>query len=178
MQTTRAVLAALIALPFAGVLAAVPLRAAAAQPEAPVRPVPQPSMGQQIINGLLATEGCLGADAAELQSGKLAIIAWFKDVESVKRWYYSETHTRFMSMAGADPQAREPMQHIENPDAPVMVIAALTLGPVPPRGGSPLNQISIEMYTPLPGGAAINGRLAPAGFVIPHFRDLSPGLAD
>jgi hypothetical protein len=38
----------------------------------------------------------------------------------------------------------------------------------------PISQISIEMYTPLPGGAAVNGRLAPEGFNIPHFRNLDP----
>lgn len=182
-KRTARVLAA-IALPCAGVLAAMafvanaqpqgqPAAQPASQPGQPARGAPD--LGGMLIKGLLATEGCLGADAAQLQSGKVAIIAWFENVAAAKRWYYSETHARVMNMAGSDPEAREPMQHVKDPDAPVMVIAAITMGgrPVVP-GGMPISQISIEMYTPLPGGASVNGRLAPEAFNIPHFRRLDP----
>lgn len=169
---------------FAGVLAFVPSSSTAqtqaqtqAQPQTarPQQPGGRPDMSRLLIEGLRASEGCLGADAAQLQSGKLAIIAWFKDVEAAKKWYYSETHARFMNAAGGDPEAREPMRHITDPNVPVMVIAAITMGgeKVLP-GPMPISQISIEMYTPLPGGAAVNGRLAPEGFNIPHFRILDP----
>ncbi len=173
---------AVSALAFAGVLALAPspLRAEA-QPQSqpapgrPQQPGGRPDMGRVLVEGLRASEGCLGADAAQLQSGKLAIIAWFKDVEAARKWYYSDTHARFMNAAGSDPGAREPMEHITDPNTPVMVIAAITMGggkTIP--GPMPISQISIEMYTPLPGGAAINGRLAPEGFNIPHFRTLNP----
>lgn len=188
-KRTARVLAA-IALPCAGVLAAGAFMAEAqpqrqtqgqpagqptGQPGQPARGAPD--LGGMLIKGLLATEGCLGADAAQLQSGKIAIIAWFENVAAAKRWYYSETHARVMNMAGSDPEAREPMQHVKDPDAPVMVIAAITMGgrAVVP-GGMPISQISIEMYTPLPGGASVNGRLAPEAFNIPHFRRLDPSV--
>lgn len=173
-------------LAFAGILALAPAPTkAGAQPQSqpqsqpapgrPQQPGGRPDMGRMLIEGLRASEGCLGADAAQLQSGKLAIIAWFKDVEAAKKWYYSETHARFMNAAGSDPEAREPMQHITDPNTPVMVMATITMGgekTIP--GPMPISQISIEMYTPLPGGAAINGRLAPEAFPIPHFRTLNP----
>lgn len=186
MNRSLLVVPAVSVLAFAGILAIAPSPSKAeeqpqSQPQSqPASGRPQqsggrPDMGRLLIEGLRASEGCLGADAAQLQSGKLAIIAWFKDVEAAKKWYYSETHARFMNAAGGDPEAREPMRHITDPKTPVMVIAAITLGgeKVLP-GPMPISQISIEMYTPLPGGAAVNGRLAPEGFNIPHFRNLDP----
>lgn len=171
-------IAAALALPLAGLLALAPLATAHAQPEQR-RPQGGPDFGKALIEGLKASEGCLGAEAAQFQSGKIAIIAWFKDVESTKKWYYSDAHARFMNMTGADPEGRQPLRHVENPDTPVMVVAAITMGgekTIP--GPMPISQISIEMYTPLPGGAAINGRLAPEAFNIPHFRAINPEAQD
>jgi len=135
-----------------------------------------PDFGQALMDGLKNTEGCLGVDNAQYASGKLGIIAWFEDVEAAKRWYYSETHKRFMNMAGADPEEREPMKHIKDPKTPVMVMATITMSEDGTNVGfMPVSQISIEMYTPLPGGAAINGRLSPPEFPIEHFRTLDGG---
>ncbi|MFK7884704.1 MAG: hypothetical protein AB8F26_11040 [Phycisphaerales bacterium] len=142
-----------------------------AQPEE--RQGQQVDFGQMLMNGLKNSEGCLGVENAQYGSGKIGIIAWFEDVEAAKTWYYSETHARFMNMAGADPEQREPMKHIKDPNTPVMVMASITMGGDGPKlGFMPISQISIEMYTPLPGGASVNGRLAPAAFPIEHFREL------
>lgn len=132
-----------------------------------------PDFGKMLMDGLKASEGCLGVENAQYGSGRLGIIAWFKDAEAAKAWYYSETHARFMNMAGADPADREPLRHVKDPETPVMVMATITMGGDGPKlGFMPISQISIEMYTPLPGGAAVNGRLAPDAFPIEHFRRL------
>ncbi len=183
MPGTRLFALTACVLPFAGVLAFIPAGPhAVAQPEGSPEIAPAPparsggDMAQTLIDALRATEGCLGADAAQFRSGKLAIVAWFENAEAARRWYRSETHARFLAMAGAPPADREPLSHVEDPDAPVMVVAALTFGGRPIRpGGMPMSQISIELYTPLPGGASVNGRLAPDGFDIPHFRRLDAG---
>lgn len=132
-------------------------------------------MGAQLIEGLRNTEGCLGVDAAEFQSGKNTIVAWFKDKASVERWYTSPTHTYMMRAVGFDPTDRTPLEHIKDPKTPVMVMASITMGGERVlEGPVPFSQISIELYTPLPGGAMVNGRLAPEKFPIKHFRDLTP----
>lgn len=135
MNRSLLLVPAVSVLAFAGILALAPSPSKAeAQPQSqtqtarPQQPGGRPDMGRILIEGLRASEGCLGAEAAQLQSGKLAIIAWFKDVAAAKKWYYSETHARFMNAAGSDPEAREPMRHITDPNTPVMVMATITLG--------------------------------------------------
>jgi hypothetical protein len=53
-----------------------------------------------------------------------------------------------------------------------MVIASMTPAPAPQIEGLPIpiSQISIELFTPLPGGASINGRLSPEGFPVEHHK--------
>ena len=161
-----------------GLAAAVALASAAwltpaiAQPQAQAQ-AGQPDFGQMLVAGLEATEGCAGVETASLGSGKAVIIAWFENKAAAERWYYSETHKRVMGMVGGDME-RKPMQHVAD-DIPIMVMAAIT----PSRGGPgingspiPISQISIEMYTPLPGGAMVNGRLTPMSIDIPHMRGL------
>lgn len=163
---------AIAAAVFFGCVAIAPIASSVnAQPEE--QQEARPDFGKMLTDGLKDTEGCLGVDSAQFRSGKLGIIAWFENVEAAERWYYSETHKRFMSMAGADAEQRKPMQHIKDRESPVMVMASITMGGDGPNlGFMPITQISIEMYTPLPGGAAINGRLSPDDFPIEHFRRL------
>ncbi|MEM1330182.1 MAG: hypothetical protein AAGG07_06450 [Planctomycetota bacterium] len=128
--------------------------------------------GQRLVEGLQQIEGCVGVEAAMISGGKATIIAWFEDKAAAKRWYYSDMHRGVMMMAGGD-MAREPMTHVAD-DIPIMVMATIT----PARQGQdplpgvpmPISQISIEMYTPLPGGAMFNGRLTPMEIDIPHMR--------
>lgn len=131
-----------------------------------------------LMSGLKGTEGCLGAEAAKFQNGKYSIVAWFKDKASVQRWYNSPIHVMMMRGMGTDPQAYVPLEHVEDPNTPVMVMATMTLGEGEKLGMMPFNQISIEMYTPLPGGAMYNGRLAPEGFPIPDFKDVAAGAGE
>lgn len=134
-----------------------------------------PDIGSMLQEGLKKSDGCIGVDSGQMRSGKTPIFAWFKDVESVKTWYHSEVHRRVVRMAGADPDAHEPLAHVKEYKGPVMVIATIT----PTRKGTtipgipmPVTQISVELFRALPGGAHVNGRLSPKKFKVPHMKDL------
>jgi hypothetical protein len=153
-----------------GVLAAA-AGIAVSRPAGPAGGAPgggPPDIGRMLIEGLRATEGCLGVEAAAMQFSQMnTIIAWFENKEAAKRWYLSETHTRVMRMVGDDPANHEPMAGVPD-DVPIMVMASIQMGTGKAGFGGPvpIDAISIELYTPLPGGAMAGGRLAPKGFRI------------
>ena len=100
-------------------------------------------------------------------------MAWFEDKAAAKRWYYSETHTRFMRMVGQEPE-EEPMANVPE-DVPVFVMASIRMsedGKSVIPGPMPIEQISIELYTPLDAGASVNGRLMPDEIELPNFEKL------
>lgn len=134
----------------------------------------QPSleqMGDMLVGGLKGTEGCVGVDVAQFESGKTAIVGWFENKAAAVRWYESPMHQRLVGSMGDVPVKGEPLEHVAD-DVPVMVIASISFNgpPAVPGAMIPFNQISIELYTPLPGGASINGRLTPETVEIPHHR--------
>jgi len=147
---------------------------AVAQQGGPPGGQPGPDMGQRLIEGLRTTPGCLGVDAGQFMSGKNAIVAWFENKESVKRWYYSDTHMSMLGGVGADPATMEhaPLAHVEDENTPIMVIASITFEdrPMLKDVPMPISHIAIELYAPLPGGASINGRLAPDAFKVEHHK--------
>jgi hypothetical protein len=105
------------------------------------------------------------------QSGKMAIIGWFENKAAVVAWYNDPTHRQMMMRMGGDPQEGEPLAHITDEEAPIMVIASITPAKEPMPGmAMPISQISIELYAPLPGGAYLGSRLAPESFQVPHMR--------
>jgi hypothetical protein len=120
-----------------------------------------------LIAGLKATPGCLGAEPLVAKGGKqFVIFAWFKDKKAVQDWYYSPMHwgamRQFFPARGAGP---EPLSLIKDPKTPVMVIASVTPSDKPVEGQTlAVSQIAIEMYTPLPGGAALGSKFAPEAF--------------
>lgn len=133
------------------------------------------NMGQILAGAIRSVDGCLGVDLAETQSGKNVIIGWFKDAESARNWYRHPVHQRMMGRVNADAEAKQPLEHV--PDGiPVMVVATITFAERPMIEGipMPISQISIELYTPLPGGAAINGRLAPDSMPVQHMNMINP----
>jgi hypothetical protein len=133
-----------------------------------------PDMGQRLVEGLRNTPGCLGVDAGQFMSGKNAIVAWFENKAAVQKWYYSETHMNMLGGVGANPATMEhaPLAHVTVENMPIMVIASITFTDKPELEGvpMPISQISIELYAPLPGGASINGRLAPDSFKVEHHK--------
>jgi len=123
-----------------------------------------PDMGKELVEGLKATKGCLGVETALTSSRKSVIFAWFEDKAATLRWYESDLHqTLLMGMnSGGGGEERVPMAKV--PDhVPVMCIATITPSqkPMIPGFPAPISQVSIELYTPLPGGLALNGRFAP-----------------
>lgn len=131
-------------------------------------------MGQRLIAGLMATPGCLKADATAWRDGRNSIFAWFENKAAVERWYHSDTHQGMMGQLGAGPDQRQPLEHVEDPDAPVLVIATINFnGPPAVPGPIPFSEIAIELFAPLPGGAFIGRRLAPETFEVSHMRDFT-----
>lgn len=132
-------------------------------------------MGAQLIQGLLQTPGCLGVDAGQMRSGKNSIFAWFENKAAVERWYYSDVHQRMMHAAvPPDPNAEpsKPLEYVTDENVPIMVIASITFADKPmfKEMKLPISQISIELFTALPGGAALGGRLSPPAFKVPHMQ--------
>lgn len=130
-------------------------------------------MGKMLIDGLKSVEGCLGAESARFNNGKVSIFGWFEDAEAARRWYHHPVHAQLLGMAGEDPNRPKPLAHV--PDGvPVMVIATIRPTDQPKIPGVPLpvDQISIELFTPAPGGAYINARLSPETFKVEHMRKI------
>lgn len=137
---------------------------------------PMGQMGMKLIAGLKETEGCLGVDSGRMMSGKTTIIAWFKNKEAVKEWYYGMSHERLLDnlVSEDEPLDHEPLAFIEDETIPIMVIVSMTFA----EEGSfdsiklPISQIAVELFAPLPGGLHMGGRLSPETFVVPNMLDL------
>jgi hypothetical protein len=123
-----------------------------------------------IIASLKATPGCLGVEAAQTESGKQVIFAWFENKQAVLNWYYSDAHQKLMRMftPGAS-SGRKPLAQVADDSGPVLAIASLTFADKAQVSGVqlPVSQIAIELYTPLPGGLAAGGRFAPGTVKVP-----------
>ncbi len=134
-----------------------------AQPDAPANPMD--AMGARLMEGLKNTEGCYGVNAGRWQSGHQTITAWFENKAAVERWYNSPTHAFTMGALGSRPKPN-PMPGVPD-DVPIMVMATMKMGgenAIP--GPLPVSMFSVELYTPLEGGAMVNERLAPLDFPI------------
>ncbi len=128
-----------------------------------------------LVAGLRAIEGNLGVETAQTSSGKQVIFAWFKDKESVLRWYHSDMHRGAQNMFFPDRPPHEPLAHIADDQGPILAIAAIT--PTTGEGVAenlPVSQISIELYAPLPGGLSFNGTFAPESLEVPHMMKAGP----
>ncbi len=125
-----------------------------------------------LIQGLSGTPGCLGVEVAQFQSGKLSIFAWFEDKAAVMRWYKHPIHRGAKSalMPTVPPENYIPLEHITDEMKPIMVIATLTPNRNEAAADMPFQQISIELYRPLPGGLAVGGRLSPDTVSVPHLK--------
>lgn len=158
------------AIVVAGLAAGLGEMQPSAAPARPAAPADTPDFGTMLVRGLQETEGCLGVDVADFQSGKNTIVAWFENKEAAIRWYNHPTHQRLMGSVGA--RGGTPLEHVTDNETPIMVMASITFGGKPAVEQSPIpfSQISIEMYAPLPGGASINGRLAPKAFKVPYHK--------
>jgi hypothetical protein len=133
------------------------------------------AMGQMLLQSLRSVEGCLGADSGQFESGKNVIVGWFEDVEAARRWYNHPVHQALMGrMPGVNAENRKPLEHIAE-GVPLMIVASITFSDRPQIRGvpMPISQIGIEIYQAAPGGAYINGKLAPESFRVEHMRNLA-----
>jgi hypothetical protein len=73
-----------------------------------------------------------------------------------------------MEMFGT-PGTPRPMKEIAEDAGPILVIASITMTEKPQIEGlnMPISQISVELYSPLPGGASMGGTFAPSSMKIP-----------
>ncbi|MCA9297383.1 MAG: hypothetical protein KC983_12720 [Phycisphaerales bacterium] len=152
---------------------------AVAQDAPPIEAPPseQPDFGAMLVQGLKNTPGCLAVDLGSFESGKQSIFAWFENKAAVKAWYYSRTHMGVMNMVMGDDEAPPPLAYVDE-DGPILVIASITPSADPKLKGfpMPIDQISIELFRALPGGAHVNGRLSPETFIVPHMRDYTAAV--
>jgi quinol monooxygenase YgiN len=129
-------------------------------------------MGAMLVEGIRMSPGCLGVETAQTSSGKNLIFAWFEDKKAAMAWYESPMHKRMMEMVmpGRErPEGYEPMKHIGDDAGPILTIASLKPSDRPlPGMRMPISEISIEMYSPLPGGLRINGGFTPSAVPVEH----------
>jgi uncharacterized protein (DUF1330 family) len=163
------------------------------------------SGGNELVEALKATRGCLGVETAFTQSRKAVILAWFKDKDAVLDWYASDYHQTAMmglreaaaaaesaptkegtpkegpagTSANAAYEEHEPLEFVPDDVGPILCIATITpsLKQAVPGFNQAISQISIELYAPLPGGIAFNGTLAPAALKVPHMIEMSDAPA-
>ena len=133
--------------------------------QAPTRPQGPPAGFPDLIGMLKATPGVLGVDAAQTMSGKQVIFAWFENKKAALHWYYSEGHQNLIkTLASGGIPNRTPMADVPDDGNPILAVASITLSKEAQVSTVklPVSQIAIELYAPLPGGLAVNGRFAPS----------------
>jgi len=128
-----------------------------------------------LVTGLKNTDGCLGVETAQTESGKNCIFAWFENKQAVMNWYNSEMHQRAMNMFfPASEGEREPMKGVPD-DIPIMAIASITMNDDTQQRQRdttlPVSQIAIELYTPVTGGLHLGGTFAPDELDVPDLKD-------
>ncbi len=156
--------------------------------------------GAELAAALKASPGCLGVEVAFTQSRKAVIFAWFKDKAAALDWYYSDYHQTAMmglqeaaeaeraegepppAVAGneSETEGHEPLAYVPDDVGPILCIATITPNTpgakqLVPGFAQSISQISIELYAPLPGGIAFNGRFSPAALKVPHMVEFSAG---
>jgi quinol monooxygenase YgiN len=153
-----------------------------AQPQGRGGPPDLQRLGMMLVEGIRATPGCLGVETAQTSSGKNVFFAWFENKESAMAWYNSPMHKRMMGMIMPDrerPEGYIPMEHIPDGAGPILTIASLKPTDKPlPGMRMPISEISIEMYTPMPGGLRINGGFTPAGVPVQHRQETTIAPAE
>jgi hypothetical protein len=130
-------------------------------------------IGQRLYNSLKDSPGCLGVESVQTNSGKNVIFAWFENKAAAMEWYNSPTHTYLRkSFTEALDGDYQPMEHVPD-DVPILTIASLKMGDRPlPGMRMPVSEISIELYTPLPGGIRYAGGFSPEALEVPHRKDI------
>lgn len=129
-----------------------------------------------LLTSLRQTPGCLGAELARSEKGKILIFSWFENKQGLLNWYTSAAHTQGMKQYFGLDASRTPLVKIPDTEAPIMAIASFTLAEKAhfTETRLPLAQLAIELYQPLAGGIAAGGRFAPEGLKVPNIRVYAP----
>ncbi|MEL7472257.1 MAG: hypothetical protein AAGK04_02990 [Planctomycetota bacterium] len=179
MKTTKAIVALAATIGAVGVMSVAWARQQASPEQAP-EPISgaesrerfspdqlTQGLGQQVVAGLKATPGCLGAEAASFHPNKLAIFGWFEDKRAALAWHSSALHRNISArFAGGRTMHNIPMEHVQD-GVPLMVIASVVMQPADPGGGGGMPRMffGIEVYEPMPGGLSFQGgAFSPPGF--------------
>jgi hypothetical protein len=174
MRSGTAALGALVAASLAGLLTGAGAQDPPADRRALPKDFPDPAA---LVKALKQTPGCLGAEMARTEGGKLLIFSWFEDRKALLNWYTSEAHRQGMKKHfGLEPSAT-PLRNVPDNGAPILAITSFTPADEAhfKETRLPVSQLAIELYQPLPGGIAAGGRLAPEGLKVPKMRVYAPG---
>jgi hypothetical protein len=144
--------------------------------KAPNPPPQQKQPFPDLLAGLKATPGCLGVETARTPSGKQVIFAWFENKRAAMKWYYSDVHRQAMSIGFPNTEYRKPLKDVPADTGPILAIASITFAGKShfKESALPISQIAIELYQPVPGGAFLGGRFAPAGLKVSGMKDYTP----
>jgi hypothetical protein len=129
-----------------------------------------------LLEAIQSTPGCLGIDAARAMSGKNVIFAWFKDKQSVKKWYYNEMHMGAMQQFFGKADNHAPLADVPDDIGPLMIVASITMSDEPnfEETSLPISQIAIEIYQPVTGGIFLGSRFSPDALEVPKMKDYTP----
>lgn len=108
------------------------------------------------------------------------IFAWFEDKKAIVDWYKSDFHQRAMKAAFPNrTSGREPLPDVRSgkrrsyPRARQLEAFRRTADC---SDAGLMQQIGIELYTPLPDGVVVGGRFAPAAVKVPGLREIDTAL--
>jgi hypothetical protein len=129
-----------------------------------------------LLRAARAHPGCLGVETGQTSNGRRVIFAWFENKQSLVAWYKSDAHQKAMKRAFPNQNFhREPLPDTPENSGQILAIVSLKPRDTPGPDGTALSiaSIGIELYTPLPGGIAVNGRFAPDAVRVPHLREIT-----
>lgn len=130
-------------------------------------------MGRIMVQSLLEAPGNLGVETALTSSGQHVIFAWFEDREALLAWHEGPTHQRTMDHFFPRRPPHQPLEHIPDGAGPILTIASIKPVAEPlPGMRIPVSEMSIEMYTPLPGGVRLNAGFTPGTVPIDGMQEI------
>lgn len=133
---------------------------------------PDPSGEDRVASDIAKSPGCQGVRKLETSDGVKIYFSWFKNKEAALTWYNHRFHLSAMALVAQSfpgQTIHKPLRHVKDTDAPILVVTTMKhkdRAKTKP-GEFPFVQLSMELYTPLPGGMTLGGRFAPTAVEIP-----------
>src|SRR5215831_19662367 len=147
----------------------------ASAPSLAQEPLPgQSEFRKLLVEAAEASPGCLGVKIGRTDNGTNVIFAWFENKQALVSWYKSDFHQWAMKTAFPNQSFnREPLPDVPENSGQILALVTLKLAGAPlPGSPVPIETIGIELYTPLPNGIALGGRLAPQSVKVPGMRQI------